>query len=233
MTFVHGFTQTSRSWNHVIDVLSPHFSCSSLDAPGHGGSINGKRTLPECGDDIAESMTAGILVGYSMGARMALHTALQHPEMVTKLVLISGTAGIDNPSERSSRRASDNELAERIMSIGVQQFITEWLALPMFSGLTSETAQVSERLRNSPEGLSHSLRFAGTGTQEPLWNRLRELSMPVLLIAGENDEKFVQLARRLHEHMLSSQLEIVHQSGHTVHLEQPKEFIRLLTEFAS
>jgi 2-succinyl-6-hydroxy-2,4-cyclohexadiene-1-carboxylate synthase len=233
MTFVHGYTQTSRSWDLIIDELSSTFLCNSLDAPGHGESLNGQRTLPECGEDIAESMTTGILVGYSMGARMALHTALQHPEKVTQLVLVSGTAGLEDSTDRAQRCENDNQLADRLISIGVQKFLTEWLALPMFAGLTPNTAQMNDRLRNSSEGLADSLRFAGTGTQEPLWHRLGELSMPVLLIAGKNDEKFVQLAQRMHTLIPTSRLEIVPNSGHTVHLEQPSQFIRLVTAFAS
>jgi 2-succinyl-6-hydroxy-2,4-cyclohexadiene-1-carboxylate synthase len=176
-------------------------------------------------------MPAGILVGYSMGARMALHAALQHPEKVTHLVLVSGTAGIADNAEREQRIASDTELAARIERIGVPAFIDEWLALPMFSGLTPTTSQREERLRNTATGLADSLRYAGTGTQLSLWDQLSTLRMPVLIIAGEKDAKFVRLAQRMHELIDSSTLAIVPESGHSVHLEATATFTEIFLKW--
>ena len=229
--FLHGFSQTAQSWSPVIEHLISHLQCTLLDAPGHRDTPDGRRTLSECGDDIAQSMPAGILVGYSMGARMALHAALQHPEKVTHLVLVSGTAGIADNAEREQRIASDTELAARIERIGVPAFIDEWLALPMFSGLTPTTSQREERLRNTAIGLADSLRYAGTGTQHPLWDALHTLRMPVLIIAGEKDAKFVGLAQRLHELIDSSTLAIVPESGHSVHLEATSAFIEIFLKW--
>lgn len=209
----------------------PDWRSLAIDAPGHGDSRNGKRNLVECGNDIAESMELGCLVGYSMGARMSLHTALQHPEMVNQLVLISGTAGISDANERQARIDSDENLADHIEDVGVAVFIEEWLANPMFRGLSQEKAQIPERVRNSSEGLANSLRFAGTGTQQPLWDRLHELQMPVLLVAGQRDAKFVQLAERMHQLIPSSSLHIIEESGHTVHLENHDEFVKVLRHF--
>jgi len=226
-TFLHGFTQTAQSWAPITEHLTSYLRCTLLDAPGHGSTSDGRRTLSECGDDIAQSMPAGILVGYSMGARMALHTAVQHPEKVTHLVLVSGTAGITDDRERQQRVISDTDLASRIESIGVSAFIDEWLALPIFSGLTPATSQREERLRNTAVGLADSLRYAGTGTQHPLWDKLSTLRMPVLVIAGEKDAKFVQLAQRMHELIGSSTLAIVPESGHSVHLEATSAFVEI------
>jgi len=230
-TFIHGFTQTSQSWDLVTSYLSEQLHCTLLDAPGHGQSVNGVRTVSECGDDIATSMPKGILVGYSMGARMALHTALQHPEHVTHLVLVSGTAGITNDAERQQRITSDTEMASRIETIGVPAFIDEWLALPMFSGLTAETSQRTQRLTNTARGLADSLRYAGTGTQTPLWERLNELRIPVLLIAGENDTKFVAVSQQMHERIATSTLVVIQNAGHSVHLEATSEFVQNVTSW--
>lgn len=230
-TFLHGFTQTAQSWAPVVEQLIEYLRCTAIDAPGHGDTPDGRRTLSQCGDDIAQSMPTGILVGYSMGARMALHAALQHPEKVTHLVLVSGTAGIDEKAERQQRVVSDTDLASRIESIGVSTFIDEWLALPMFSGLTPEESQRTERLRNTAAGLADSLRYAGTGTQHPLWDALPTLRMPVLIIAGENDAKFVQTAQRMHELIDSSTLAIVPESGHSVHLEATSVFVEILLKW--
>lgn len=228
LAFIHGFTQTRKSWQPVVEHLCGTYTCTTIDAPGHGETTNGKFSLVETGDAIAKVMKTGTLIGYSMGARMALHAALQHPSIVQRLVLVSGTAGIDDESERHARVVSDEKLADHIEDIGVEKFIEEWLSNPLFAGLTAENAQVAERRRNTSTGLADSLRYAGTGTQMPLWTRLTELQIPVFLVAGALDEKFVALARRMHEIIPSSTFEIVEGAGHTVHLEQTEVFCGIL-----
>jgi len=208
--------------------MQTEFTSQCLDAPGHGKNTNGLRSLPQCADDIAEAIQPGILIGYSMGARMALHVALQHPKMVSQLVLISGTPGLKTESERMARRQSDNELADHIEKVGTPAFIDEWLALPIFSGLTKETNQRSDRLHNSPKGLADSLRFAGTGTQEPLWQNLHQLDMPVHLIVGAFDEKFTAIANEMKQLLQSCEQTVLPNVGHTVHLEDPTTTSQML-----
>lgn len=201
--------------------MQSDFTPLCLDAPGHGKNHNGARSLPQSAKDIATAMQPGILIGYSMGARMALHVALQHPQMVSQLVLISGTPGLVTQAERSARLQSDNELADHIEKIGTSAFIDEWLALPIFAGLTDSTNQRIDRLRNTAKGLADSLRFAGNGTQEPQWQNLHQLAMPVHLIVGETDAKFRAIANDMQPLLSSSHLTVVPNVGHTVHLEDP------------
>lgn len=208
--------------------MQSEFTPLCLDMPGHGANTNGAVSLPQCADDIARAMQRGILVGYSMGARMALHVAIQHPEMVSRLVLISGTPGLKTESERTTRRQSDNDLAERIEKIGVSSFIDEWLELPMFSGLSKDNNQRVDRIRNTATGLADSLRFAGTGTQEPQWSNLLQLSMPVHLIVGELDQKFTAIAEEMKPLISTSEMTVVANVGHTVHLESPSTTGQLL-----
>ena len=201
--------------------MQSNFTALCLDAPGHGNNTNGARSLAQSTDDIVAAMQPGILIGYSMGARMALHVALQHPQIVSQLVLISGTPGLATLAERSARLQSDNELAVHIEKIGTSAFIDEWLALPIFSGLSDQTNQRNDRIRNTAKGLADSLRFAGTGTQEPQWTNLHQLSMPVHLIVGELDNKFRTIAKDMQPLLRSSEVKVVPNVGHTVHLEDP------------
>lgn len=230
VAFVHGFTQTRGSWTPLLALLHS-VEATLIDAPGHGGSMDGTRSLPQCGDDIAETMRTGTLVGYSMGARMALHAALAHPEKVTGLVLISGTAGIEDDQERKERREADDALADRIEEIGTASFVDEWLANPMFSGLPPGMAMRGERQRNSARGLADSLRHAGTGTQEDLWPRLPGLGMPVLVITGTRDAKFTVIGGRMHRAIAGSTHAQVEGAGHTVHLEATAATARVLLDW--
>ena len=229
---LHGFTQTSRSWVRYIDLLQPEQSIIRFDAPGHANSTSVSADLPTTATMVAEQGAKADYIGYSMGARLALHIASLHPESVRRLVLISGSPGLRSPSERSARVQSDEKLALEILEIGVEKFVAKWLSAPMFAGLISTSADIQDRLRNTAEGLASSLRTSGTGSQQSLWDRLSELSMPVLLIVGENDQKFRQINSEM-KNLISSQTELVtiQNAGHAVHLEQPDIFQSVVREF--
>jgi|688.fasta_scaffold21188_3 2-succinyl-6-hydroxy-2,4-cyclohexadiene-1-carboxylate synthase len=221
IAFVHGFTQTSQSWKPLVSRFRTPLHSQLIDAPGHGLSSDGQRNLWESGQDIIDTMNTGVLVGYSMGARMCLHAALLGSTKIESLILLSGTAGIRDSSERLQRQIADNHLADHIHEIGVPAFLEEWLKKPMFAGLHHDQSDFVDRCRNTQDGLSHSLRNAGVGTQEPLWERLVEIHVPVLLIAGDRDQKFVHLAQEMHELIPQSTLCIISEAGHSVHLENP------------
>lgn len=231
---LHGFTQTSRSWDRYIDLLQPEQSIIRFDAPGHANSTSVSADLPTTATMVAEQGAKADYIGYSMGARLALHIASLHPESVRRLVLISGSPGLRSPSERSARVQSDEKLALEILEIGVEKFVAKWLSAPMFAGLISTSADIQDRLRNTAEGLASSLRTSGTGSQQSLWDRLSELSMPVLLIAGENDQKFQQINSEM-KNLISSQTElvIIQNAGHAVQLEQPKQCVSVIANFLS
>lgn len=233
VAFVHGFTQTRESWTPLLNKLSDAFQYVTIDAPGHGESSLLTGDLLQTADQLVATAGPAVYCGYSMGARMCLHAALIHPEAVTGLVLISGTAGIDDESERRKRHQSDQQLAQHILDIGVDQFIDEWLAQPMFSTVPIDADDRVLRKFNTASGLANSMITAGTGSQLPLWDRLGELRMPVLIIAGANDAKFVAIAKRMHRLITLSQLEIVTNAGHTVHYEQPAVVASLLEKWLS
>jgi 2-succinyl-6-hydroxy-2,4-cyclohexadiene-1-carboxylate synthase len=229
---VHGFTQTAESWAPLVAALAGEREVRALDAPGHGTQAGVRADLWTGADLLAEAGGAATYVGYSMGARFCLHAALAHPEAVRGLVLVSGTAGLESEDERLARRTADAALADRLRTEGVARFLDRWLAQPMFAGLSADAAGRAARLANTAEGLASSLERAGTGTQEPLWDRLAELAMPVLVVAGGRDAKFAALAERLAAGIgPNADLVVVPEAGHTVHLEQAAAFLDVLQEW--
>jgi 2-succinyl-6-hydroxy-2,4-cyclohexadiene-1-carboxylate synthase len=200
----------------------------ALDAPGHGAAAELDLDLVEGGAWLAATGGRATYVGYSMGGRLCLHAALAAPDAVRGLVLISATGGIDDAGERDARRRADDALAERIETIGVDAFIDEWLAQPLFAGLDIVAQGRADRRRNTARGLASSLRLAGTGTQAPLWERLADLHVPTLVIAGALDTKFVALGERLAATIPGAGLAVVPGAGHTVHLERPDDFLAVL-----
>jgi 2-succinyl-6-hydroxy-2,4-cyclohexadiene-1-carboxylate synthase len=205
----------------------------AVDAPGHGASSNVLADLPK-GADLMVAATGGpgSWIGYSMGGRYALHAAIRHPAAVTRLVLVSTTAGIDDPEERAARRRSDEALGERIEREGVESFVRWWLDQPLFATLAPGDASIDDRLHNTTAGLASSLRLAGVGTQEPLWSKLSELDMPVLVVAGELDAKYAALGERLVSSIGdNAKLAVISNAGHPCHLERPRDFLAVVLPF--
>lgn len=234
LVFVHGFTQTSDSWRPFIDQLMPRLANTRavlVDLPGHGASGELRLDIDQTAAALVTTGGRATYVGYSLGARVTMHAALAHANLVERCVLVSGTAGIDDDTERRARRAADEQLADRVEQIGTAAFIDEWLAQPLFVHLTPAQAQRAVRLANSPAGLAASLRSCGTGTQAPLWNRLTALTQPLLVVAGARDEKFLALARRMAVLAPQARLEIIADAGHSAHLEQPSALANVLAHW--
>lgn len=232
VVLLHGFTQGGAIWVPIMEAITTRAPIDAPDLPGHGSEAHVATDLAATADALARRYGKGAYVGYSMGGRIALHVALTHPDLVSHLVLCSTTAGIDGPAERAARLAADSHLASHIRDVGVDTFLTEWLAQPMFSSLAVTTHDAEVRAANTAEGLAASLESAGTGTQEPLWDRLHILSMPVLVVTGENDEKFTALGRRLVDCIGENARHVeVPGAGHAVPFERSADFAALLSAF--
>jgi 2-succinyl-6-hydroxy-2,4-cyclohexadiene-1-carboxylate synthase len=229
LVLVHGFTQTRRCWGPEATDLATDHAVVRVDAPGHGRSAEILAGLRTGGRLIADQGGEATYLGYSMGARLCLHLALSNPELVRGLVLVGGTAGIEDPDERAARRAQDVQTAARIRAEGLDVFLDAWLTQPLFARLPAERAFRSERLENTVAGLASSLEQAGTGSQEPLWHELPRLTMPVLVVAGALDDKFSVLAQRMAAGIGdNATLALISDAGHAAHLEQPDAFLAVL-----
>lgn len=230
VVLLHGFGQTARCWGPLAPALARDHEVVRLDAPGHGESSGVAADLPTTGRLAAQAGGHAVYLGYSMGARMALHVATEAPRSVRALVLLGGTPGIDDDAERADRHAADRALAARIRTDGVPAFVDRWLAQPMFAGLPPEGRFVDERRRNTADGLATSLELAGTGAQAPLWDRLAAIDVPVLVVAGADDAKYGSIARRTADAIgPGARAELVDGAGHSAHLEQPERFAALVT----
>jgi 2-succinyl-6-hydroxy-2,4-cyclohexadiene-1-carboxylate synthase len=171
-------------------------------------------------------------VGYSQGGRLCLQLALDRPELVHRLALISASPGIADPAERAARREADEQLAQEIERDGVDAFLERWLAQPLFATLPRERSGIDARKAyNTVEHLTYQLRVLGQGVQPSNWERLAELRMPVLLIVGELDTKYVAIAQRMAVLIPDVRVEVVAGAGHACHLEQPEAVSQLLASW--
>ncbi len=223
---LHGFTNTGRSWDPVIAALGERYRAIALDIRGHGPAFDREPvTLDAVIADVAAlPIERFTLAGYSMGGRIALHAALALAPRVERLVLIGASPGIADDAERAARRQADERLAAEIERSSIEDFARTWAANPV---LADQPAGVrhrvgEDRARNSPAGLARALRALGTGALPPLWDRLGELTMPLTLIIGERDRKFLDIARQIAERTPAAELVVVEGAGHAVHLEAPE-----------
>ena len=222
LALAHGFTQNARCWGSFAELCPKDFDVIAMDAPGHGQSGYDNADLNKAGQLLIDAGGPAHYVGYSMGGRMLLHEALngRFTEM-RSLILIGATPGIEPVAERTKRQATDALRAARIVEIGTPAFITEWLQQPMFAHLSDEQSAKFQRFENSAEGLAMSLRHCGVGAQESLWDRLSTLRMPVLVIAGTNDEKYTAIGERMVAAIGSNARFVNIEGGHAVHVENP------------
>ncbi|MDQ4070622.1 MAG: alpha/beta fold hydrolase [Actinomycetota bacterium] len=232
LVLVHGFTQTLRSWDAITAPLAGMSEVVRVDLPGHGGSSQVDLDFVATAAAIGDAGGTATYVGYSMGGRLSLRLAVDRPDRVRALVLIGASPGLADDGERAGRRASDEALAAEIEGSSTASFLQRWLAQPMFSGLRPEPADLEARLANRPAGLATALRRLGTGAQEPLWDRLGELSMPVLAVTGREDAKFATVAEEMVGAIgANAEAVTLAGAGHAAHLERPRSFCQLLAAF--
>jgi 2-succinyl-6-hydroxy-2,4-cyclohexadiene-1-carboxylate synthase len=183
----------------------------------------------------AGAIPANVL-GYSLGARIALRLAIAHPSAVRRLVLESPSAGLRTEAERAVRRRADEELAARLERDGIDAFVAEWERQPVFASRATLPPARAARLRtirlsNRPAGLAASLRGAGQGAMEPLFDRLGSIEAPTLVVAGALDERGRPRAEEVARGIPGARLEIIGRAGHTPHEERPRAFRRLVLDF--
>jgi 2-succinyl-6-hydroxy-2,4-cyclohexadiene-1-carboxylate synthase len=246
LLLLHGFTGAASTWGELLPEFGTRRRVIALSLHGHGGSDApddaARYSAPRAAADVLEVLDMlGIarvaLLGYSMGARVALHTVLAAPERVGALIVESGSLGIVDDAERAERRAADEALAEDIERHGVEAFVDRWERLPLWASQRQLSPAAREELRTqrlagSARGLANSLRGLGAGGTAPLHERLGELArVPTLLICGALDEKYTRLAREMKELLPHAKVRVVERAGHTVHLERPHELSSAVREF--
>ncbi len=243
---LHGFTGSSETWRRHMPLFANN-GCRvvALDLPGHGktetpADINRfgleavSKDIAQCISTLGATRQDTLLLGYSMGARTALYAALQG--VCGALVLESGSPGLSAETERALRRESDERLAIMLEEQGIPQFIDYWEHIPRFasqSRLPQEilAEQKAQRLANRAEGLSGSLRGAGTGVMPNLRPQLAALKIPMLLITGELDEKYTAIAKEIALQAPNAQTAVCRRAGHAVHLEEPEWFQQTVLQF--
>jgi len=240
---LHGFMGSSADWQGVAAAIGDRAFCIALDLPGHGASLGlapqaytmeGTARAVVCTLDDLEARRP-VIVGYSMGGRLALYLALRYPERCAGLFLESASPGLQNAGERAARRTADEEKANRLESGDFDIFLRDWYRQPLFASLARDEGLLRRtteaRRRNDPPELARSLRGMGAGSQPPLWRELEGLAVPALAVAGELDGKYAGISSSMASISPKVEPVVVAGVGHIVHEEASAQYAALLGRF--
>jgi len=230
---LHGFTGTSLDWCAVHQQLPTAWGWIAPDLPGHGRTpwtALGTPSLDGLADALADALAKlprpRVLLGYSLGGRVALTLATRHPAAIDALATLGASAGLKDPAAARERAAADDRLAAGLERDGVPRFLRRWNAGPLFDGQRGVAPALrarshAHRRAADPRGLAAALRALSTGRMRPLHAVVRDLSMPCVFMAGAHDLKFTALAADLALATPRGQFCAVPDALHAAHLEQP------------
>ena len=244
---LHGFMGNVNEFDEAIKVLNEDFSYLTLDLPGHGktqvlGSDEYYKIQPTAQaiinllDEL--KIDKCYLIGYSMGGRLALYLTLHFPERFIKVVLESASPGLATEAERLERVRRDAQIARKLSRSIIQTdfaaFLSNWYNQPIFGHIKNHPEydhMIESRLQNNPHGLDKSLRFMGTGYQPSLWEKLQENKIPLLLLVGEYDKKFISINTKMAQVCKFILLKIISNAGHNIHFENTLAFVENIKDF--
>lgn len=245
IVLLHGFTGSTDTWREMIDILLTQHHVITVDLIGHGRTASPtepeRYQMNEQIEDLHQLLAdlhieQPILLGYSMGGRVALGYAATYSDQIAGLILESSSPGLGTEAERTTRCVADAKLAERIENEGIEKFVDFWQEIPLFHSQKklSDEKQLAvrlERLKQQPLGLANSLRGIGTGRQPSYWDELTHLAFPVLLITGSEDEKFENIAREMKRLLPNALHETIKDAGHAIHVEKPRQFATMIKSY--
>jgi 2-succinyl-6-hydroxy-2,4-cyclohexadiene-1-carboxylate synthase len=239
LLLLHGFTGSHDNWlPYADDIQQAGYRVLAPDLLGHGlTDIHPDpwryQMAQVASDVVALLQTLNIkqtaLLGYSMGGRLALYLARHYPQYFSHVVLESASPGLVTEGGRMARKRRDDLLADAISYEGIVAFVKRWEKLPMWASQQKIAPEIrnalhGQRIMNDPIGLANSLRGMGTGVQPSLWDDLKSIRLPTLLMTGSLDEKFTQINQYMAMHLPYCEHIVVENAGHTVHLEKPSVF---------
>lgn len=247
--FLHGFMGNCEEFEDVVSIISDlnDFSFLTVDLPGHG-----KSQLLESNDYYTMEFTAQslinllnelkisncFLIGYSMGGRLALYLILNFSERFLKVILESASPGLSTETQRLERVKSDNQIARKLNRINTTEdftcFLSAWYTQSIFGNIKNHSQYdklITTRLKNTPAELAKSLCWMGTGTQPSLWDKIKTNTVPILLLVGEYDKKFIEINTKMVDACKYCNLNIISGAGHNIHFEKPKIFAEKVSTF--
>lgn len=242
LLFLHGFMGSLKDWRPVIDELSASFYCIAVDLPWHGDSPQ----LPPLDNPFQQTAQALIqlldalhiarcgVIGYSMGGRIALYSAVKNPGRFSPLIIESASPGIHSAAARADRQHWEREMAARLRKNEMCAFLDFWYSQPLFESLRAHPQfeqLYKSRLRNTPAALADAMLALGVGNQSDLWDEICNYRGPMLFLAGEQDAKYASIAEKIAHRRPATDFAVFPKYGHNIHFENCAIFCKKVVEF--
>lgn len=222
----HGFMGSGADFDPLAVRLDVDFEAPDMIGHGTNHSMNPVDYNSNVQVDywIQRIPKGSILIGYSMGGRLALQLATRYPTHFAGLIVIGGTPGLRESGKIIKRVQWDASQAHRLLQDGIVPFVDYWQQLQIISTQSNipfeiRGPMIERRLQQDPAMLALSMQHFGTGTMPSCWDDLEHLTMPTLLMVGEQDPKYQQIANEMMFYLPNAQLSIVPNAGHCAHLE--------------
>ncbi len=243
LVLLHGFAQSTKTWEEVAPRLAKDRRVVALDLIGHGKSDKPDEPASYEMGPMLQSISALQrrlwadridILGYSMGGRIALTYACTQPHRVSSLILESTGLGPDTAQQHQAMLKRDLDLIERLSTAKIKDFVDFWEGMSIFETQKRLPPEVrkkirAERLANDPRALALTVRGSGQHTMANLTRQIEALPLPVLYMAGILDRKYLKNAEKLqHNKGISC---ILANTGHNIHVEDPDAFCRRVQQF--
>lgn len=246
LLLLHGFLGSHTDFLHLLPSLSKYFYCIAVDLPGHGQTNTelGGYTFTRTAQAVINlldhlNVRRTHVLGYSMGGRVALYLACEFRDRITSLILESASPGLRTVTERTQREQQDDLTALHLLKVSLPSFIAQWYDNPLFADLKQHpdifAAMVQRRLQNRPEELSRALCGLSLGRQPSLWQRISWSGIPLLIVVGALDTKFVAIGTELLESYQQNgqqaTFSVFERCGHNIHLVAPNAYVNCVVKF--
>lgn len=227
IVFLHGFLGSHVDFLPIIEDLKETFYCVALDLPAHGNSPYTKEILTSVEKSL-KPFKKPILVGYSMGGRIALQLAQRESLSLNGIVAISSHIGLSCLKQKELRALEDLVWKKRLETLSQEEFLHLWYKQPVFASLQKKphllSDLLSKRSYTNPSELALVLEEMSLANQ-PL---LDTFPCPSYFLFGEEDTKYKDLYSTLHKSTLKDGIA---KAGHTLLIENPKRCSELIKKW--
>ncbi|MBA2727615.1 MAG: alpha/beta fold hydrolase [Parachlamydiaceae bacterium] len=175
---------------------------------------------------VKKTASKNILIGYSLGGRLAMHSLISNPDLWDAAIIISANPGLQSVKEREARLISDEHWAQRFLNDPWAPLMHDWNANAVFGN--RPFPYLREESAFDRKQLSSLLVNWSLGKQESLHARLKQLSLPILYLAGEHDKPFCSIADQFRDF---AEVSIIPDAAHRVPWDNPKNFMNKIDIF--
>ena len=242
LMLLHGFMGCSQDWTEVIEELSKFYYCIVVDLPWHGDSPplfpNGRAFEQTAQALLHIQSTQHIdkcaLLGYSMGGRLAMYAAIHDADAFGPLIIESASPGIEGIIDLKAQQYRDRNIANLLRNDDFAYFLHFWYEQPLFESIKRHPrfeALLRDRLKGNPAMFADAIRALSAGVQPSLWHELEKRSTPMLMLAGEHDSKYKNIAQMLQRRRPQTAIDIIPGCGHNIHFENSAIFCKKVMQF--